>query len=80
MTALNAVLGRIAAAVLGPLQGLPPVAVVLFLALLTALAVLAVMKLSSDQARMAAAKRRIHADLLEMRLYNDDVRALLRAQ
>ena len=29
---------------------------------------------------MAAAKRRIHADLLEMRLYNDDVRALLRAQ
>ena len=80
MTALNAVLGRVADAVLGPLQGFPALAVMLALALVTALLVLGVMKLSSDQAKMAAAKRRIHADLLEMRLYNDDVRALLRAQ
>lgn len=80
MTALNAVLVRVADAVLGPLQGLPPLVVMLALAFATALVVLAVMKLTSDQTRMAAAKRRIHADLLEMRLYNDDVRALLRAQ
>ncbi len=80
MTALNAVLGRVADAVLGPVQGWPPLAVILALALVTALVVLGVMKVSSNQTKMAAAKRRIHADLLEMRLYNDDLRALLRAQ
>lgn len=80
MAPLNAFLGRIADAVLGPLQGLPPLVVMLGLAFVTALVVLAVMKASSDQAKMADAKRHIHADLLEMRLYNDDVRALLRAQ
>jgi uncharacterized membrane protein (DUF106 family) len=80
MTALNAILGRVADAVLGPLAGLPPLVVLLALAFVTALGVLGVMKVASDQAKMAAAKRRIHADLLEMRLYNDDVRALLRAQ
>ncbi|MEP7118756.1 MAG: hypothetical protein ABI880_14300 [Acidobacteriota bacterium] len=80
MTALNALLVRVADAVLGPLAGLPPLAVLLALALMTALAVLGAMKLVSNQTQMAAAKRRIHADLLEMRLYNDDLRALLRAQ
>lgn len=80
MTAVNAILGRVADAVLGPLHGLAPLAVMLVLALMTALVILAVMKTTSDQNALAAAKRRIHADLLEMRLFNDDVRALLRAQ
>ena len=80
MTALNLFLVRVADAVLEPVAGLPPLAVLLALALATALAVLGVMKAVSNQAQMAAAKRRIHADLLEMRLYSDDVRALLRAQ
>ena len=80
MTALNAVLVRVADALLSPLAGLPPLAVMLALAFVTALVVLGVMKVASNQVRMTAAKRRIHADLLEMRLYNDDVRALLRAQ
>ena len=80
MTTLNALLVRIADAVLSPLAGLPSLVVMLALAFVTALVVLGVMKVASNQAKMAAAKRRIHADLLEMRLYNDDVRALLRAQ
>lgn len=80
MTAVNAILGRVADAVLGPLHGLTPLAVMLVLALATALVILAVMKKTSDQDALAAAKRRIHADLLEMRLFNDDVRALVRAQ
>ena len=80
MTTLNAILVRVADAVLSPVSGLPPLAVMLALALVTSLVVLGVMKLASNQDQMAAAKRRIHADLLEMRLYNDDVRALLRAQ
>ncbi len=80
MTTLNALLVRAADAVLGPLAGVPPLVVLLALAFVTALVVLGVMKVASNQTQMAAAKRRIHADLLEMRLYNDDVRALLRAQ
>lgn len=80
MTRLNAILVRVADAALSPLAGLPPLVVMMALAFVTALVVLGVMKLASNQDQMAAAKRRIHADLLEMRLYNDDVRALLRAQ
>lgn len=80
MTPLNALLVRLADAVLAPLAGLSPLAVITGAALATALVVLAAMRATSDQAALAAVKRRIHAALLEMRLYNDDLRALLRAQ
>lgn len=80
MTTLNALLVRVADAVLTPLAGLSPLAVITGAALATALGVLAAMRATSDQAALAAVKRRIHAALLEMRLYNDDLRALLRAQ
>jgi len=80
MTTLNALLVRVADAVLAPLAGLSPLAVITGAALATALVVLAAMRATSDQAALAAVKRRIHAALLEMRLYNDDLRALLRAQ
>ena len=80
MTFVNAVLVRVTDALLAPLAGLPPLAVVAGWALGSALAVLAVMRWTSNQAALAAVKRRIHAALLEMRLYNDDLRALVRAQ
>lgn len=80
MTLVNAFLVRAADAVLSPLAGLPAVAVVTGSALASALLVLAVMRWTSNQAALAAVKRRIHAALLEMRLYNDDLRALVRAQ
>jgi uncharacterized membrane protein (DUF106 family) len=80
MTLVNAFLGRVADALLAPLAGLPPPAVVAVWALGSALVVLAVMRWTSNQTALAAVKRRIHAALLEMRLYNDDLRALVRAQ
>jgi uncharacterized membrane protein (DUF106 family) len=80
MTLLNAALTRVADVVLGPLAGLPAAVVILGAALVSALVVLLIMRWTSNQAALAAVKRRIHASLLEMRLYNDDVRALLRAQ
>ena len=80
MTLLNAVLVRVADAVLTPLAALPPAAGVVLLALVTALAILGLMRLTSDQAALAAVKRQIQADLFEMRLFNDDLRGLLRAQ
>lgn len=80
MTLLNALLVRLSDAVLAPLSGLPALAVVTGAALATALAILGVMRLTSNQPALAAVKRQIHAGLLEMRLYNDDLRALVRAQ
>ena len=80
MTVVNALLVRLADALLAPLAGLPPLAVVAGCALGSALAVLAVMRFTSNQAALGAVKRRIHAALLEMRLYNDNLPALLRAQ
>jgi len=77
---LNALFVRLADAAMVPLAALPPVAGVLLAALATALVLLAVVRLTSDQAALAAVKRQIQADLFEMRLYNDDLRALLRAQ
>jgi hypothetical protein len=80
MTVLNALLTAVADAVLGPLAGLPALAVIGGAALATALGVLGVMRLTSNQAALAGVKRRIQAGLLEMRLYNDDLRGLVRAQ
>lgn len=80
MTLVNALLVRLADAVLAPLAGLPPLAVVTGFGLGSALAVLAVMRFTSNQAALGVVKRRIHASLLEMRLYNDNLPALLRAQ
>lgn len=80
MSVLNATLTAAADAVLGPLAGLPAEAVVVGCALASALVVLGVMRTTSNQAALADVKRRIQAALLEMRLYNDDLRGLLRAQ
>ena len=80
MAVLNALLVRAADAAMAGLGLLPPVAGVLLAALATALVLLAVVRVTSDQAALAAVKRQIQADLFEMRLFNDDLRALLRAQ
>jgi uncharacterized membrane protein (DUF106 family) len=80
VAALNAFVVRVADLLLAPLSALPPWAGVTLAALATALGVLAVVRLTSDQKRLAAVKRQIQADLFEMRLFNDDLRALLRAQ
>jgi hypothetical protein len=80
MGLVNAALTSAADLVLTPLAGLSPVGGVVGCALATALMVLGVMRLTSNQGALALVKRRIHASLLEMRLYNDDLRALVRAQ
>lgn len=80
MTLLNALLVRAADLVLTPLAALPAVVGVGLAALVTALVVLGLVRVTSDQVALAAVKRQIQADLFEMRLFNDDLRALLRAQ
>jgi uncharacterized membrane protein (DUF106 family) len=80
VTVLNALLVRGADLVLTPLAALPAPLGVGVAALVTALVILALVRVTSDQTALAAVKRQIQADLFEMRLFNDDLRALLRAQ
>jgi len=63
-----------------PLGWLPPLGSLAVVAFVTASLALWVVKRTSDQGRLRAAKDGIYAGLLEMRLFNDDLAAILRAQ
>jgi len=65
---------------LAPFDRLPAVLGLAILALGTAIAVLLVFKWTSDQPSLTAAKRAIQAAIFEMRLFNDDLVLLFRAQ
>jgi len=65
---------------LGPLDRLPAIAGLAVLSLVTAIAVLIAFKWTADQRALVAAKRAMQAAIFEMRLFNDDVVALIRAQ
>ena len=65
---------------LTPLRPLPPIVALLILSLVTSAGALLLFKATSDQAGLAAVKRRIHACLFEIRLLRDDARGILRAQ
>lgn len=80
MSLLNALLVPVFDALLAPFRSLPPLAGLVVLSLLTAIGMLLVFKRTSDQKRLAALKRQIHAALFEIRLFNDDLRAVFRAQ
>lgn len=66
-------------AVLGPLLRLPPLAGLLVISVITAFAVVLVMRRVSDQPRLRATKRRMQAALFEIRLHADDPVAVLRS-
>jgi hypothetical protein len=80
MSAVNAALRLVFDLLLVPFAGGPPIVSLVFVSLLVSILMLVVFKRTSDQAALAAAKRRIHAGLFEIRLFNDDLRAILRAQ
>lgn len=80
MTTLNSLLRGLFDTLLVPFRNLPPLVGLLVVSLLTAVGMLVVFKATSDQSGLAAVKRRIHAGLFEIRLFNDDIRAILRAQ
>ena len=80
MTVVNRLLGVIVDALLYPFRTLPPIVGLLVLSLLTAVGMLLVFRATSNQPRIAAVKRLIHAGLFEIRLFNDDLRLILRAQ
>jgi hypothetical protein len=77
---LNASLASLFDLLLAPFRQLPPIAGLTVMSLLTAVAMLLVYKATSDQRRLQEAKRGIVAALFEIRLFNDDLGALFRAQ
>jgi uncharacterized membrane protein (DUF106 family) len=80
MATVNAVLARIVDLLLAPFRNQPPIVGLVLVSLVTAVAMLLVFKRTSNQRRLEEVKRKIHASLFEIRLFNDDFRAILRAQ
>jgi uncharacterized membrane protein (DUF106 family) len=80
MSFLNAALRPVFDLLLAPFAGLPPIVSLVMVSLVAAVFMLFVFKRTSNQAALADVKRRIHAGLFEIRLFNDDLRAILRAQ
>jgi hypothetical protein len=80
MSVLNAALRLAFDLLLAPFAGLPPIVSLVLVCLLVSVLMLVVFKRTSNQAALAVVKRKIHAGLFEIRLFNDDLRAILRAQ
>jgi hypothetical protein len=80
VTAANRALTALSDTLMSPFERLPAIVPLLCASLLTAIGALLVFKWASNQRSLAAAKRGIHAAIFEMRLFSDDLRALLSAQ
>ena len=80
MGIVNLVFGRIVDIILLPFRGASPWFGMAAVSLLTALLMLEVYKLTSNQAAIRRAKDKIKAHLLELRLFKDSMRVTLRAQ
>ena len=79
MGRVNGVLNRLFEVVLAPLATLPVLGSLAMLSLVTGAAILLVMQATSNPAALTATKRQMYADLLEVRLFKDDVSAMSRA-
>jgi hypothetical protein len=80
MAFLNAALRRVFDLLLAPASAWPPIVPIAVVSLLVGIGMLMVFKRMSDQARLAHVKRLITAGIFEIRLFNDDLVAILRAQ
>ena len=79
MATLNVLLTRIVDGFLRPFENASPLVGVAVVSLVSAIGMLLVVRATSDQARIAAVKRTLQACVFEIRLFNDDARAMLRA-
>ena len=80
MTWINHGLGGLVGAVLSPFRLLPPIVGLSVISLLAAIGMLLVFRATSNQPAIAKVKRQIHAGIFEIRLFNDDLRAMFAAQ
>ena len=80
MSALNGLLRPLFDVVLLPFRSLPSLVGLLIVSLVAAIGMLLVFKKTSNQTKLEAVKRQIHACLFELRMFSDDLPAILRAQ
>jgi len=80
VSSVNALLRPTFDLLLSPFRSLPPIVGLLIVSLVAAVGMLLVFKATSNQEKLEAVKRQIHACLFEIRLFNDDLRAILRSQ
>jgi hypothetical protein len=80
MEILNRPLRALFDTVLAPFRGLDAMVGLTIVSLVVSIGLLWVFKRTSNQDKLADVKRKIHAGLFEVRLFNDDLRAILRAQ
>ena len=76
MELINRALGGLLDAALSPFQSLPPIVGLAVVSAVVAIAMLLVARATSNQRAIVEVKRRIQAGIFEIRLFNDDVRAL----
>ncbi len=80
MTFVNSILRRLFDTALSPFSELHPLVGIAVISLIFGVIMLLVFKKTSNQDKLADIKRKIHAGLFEIRLFNDDFRAIMRAQ
>jgi hypothetical protein len=80
VSVLNGLLRPLFDLLLLPFRAMPPIVGLLVVSLVGSIGMLLVFKKTSNQAKLEAVKRQIHACLFEIRLFSDDVPAILRAQ
>ncbi len=80
MSLLNSALRRLFDLLLYPFQTLPAAVGLLVVSVLAAMGMLWVFKRTSNQEKLEAVKRQIHAGIFEIRLFNDSFRQIWRAQ
>src|SRR4051794_11415375 len=77
---INSIFGAAFGGLLKPFAALPPALSLALVSALTAVVMLLVVRRTSNQRALDDVKRKIHAALFEIRLFNDDLRAIFRAQ
>ena len=80
MSIINGLLRAIFDGLLSPFSGLAPIWGLLPVSLVVSIGMLLIFRATSNQDALDQVKRGIHAGLFEIRLWNDDIRAILRAQ
>lgn len=80
MSMIYAAMRALFDALLYPFREMSPLVGLTLMSLLFGVGMLVVLKYTSNQEKLDAIKRKIHAGLFEIRLFNDDLRAILRAQ
>jgi hypothetical protein len=80
VSAVNGLLRPLFDGLLLPFRSLPPIVGLLLVSFVASIGMLLVFKKTSNQSKLEAVKRQIHACLFEIRMFSDDLPAILRAQ